>query len=275
MNRIEACFARLKEEDKKALIPYITAGDPSLETTLGLMHALVKNGADIIELGYPFSDPSSDGPVIQRAVERSLSHKTRLRDVLEVVRRFREQNDTTPVVLMGYLNPVEYMGYSTFAETAVKVGVDGILVVDMPPEESSDLHQVMRNAGIDTIYLVAPTTTPERAESICKLSSGYVYYVSLKGVTGAANLNVESVISRLKELRSHTNLPIGVGFGIRDGESAAKIAAVADAVVVGSALVSKVEELEHEQHYSAEFLQQKTALIAEMRTAMNQAKNAA
>jgi tryptophan synthase alpha chain len=275
MSRIEACFQRLQEEGRIALVPYITAGDPSIETTLGLMHALVANGADIIELGFPFSDPSSDGPVIQRAVERSLSHKTRLRDVLAVVKLFRMENDRTPVVLMGYLNPVEYMGYREFSSAALEAGVDGTLIVDMPPEESHELHEILREDGLDTIYLVAPTTTPERAEAICKQSSGYVYYVSLKGVTGAGHLDIENVVGKLGELRKHTSLPIGVGFGIRDGKSAASIAAVADAVVVGSALVSRVAELQHEQHYSPDQLQQQTAIIAEMRAAMDQAGNAA
>jgi tryptophan synthase alpha chain len=275
MNRIESCFQRLREEGRKALVPYITAGDPSIETTLGLMHALVANGADIIELGFPFSDPSSDGPVIQRAVERSLSHKTRLRDVLAVVKLFRMENDSTPVVLMGYLNPVECMGYREFSSAARQAGVDGTLIVDMPPEESHELHEILRSDGLDTIYLVAPTTSAARAEAICKQSSGYVYYVSLKGVTGAGHLDIGNVVSKLEELRKHTSLPIGVGFGIRDGNSAASIAAVADAVVVGSALVSRVAELQHEQHYSPDQLKMQTAIIAEMRAAMDKARNAA
>ena len=186
MSRIQHCFSRLAAQGRKALIPYITAGDPDLETTFGLMRALVTQGADIIELGFPFSDPSSDGPVIQRAVERALQQNTTLRQVLELVRRFRMEDQDTPVVLIGYLNPIECLGYQAFADAAVAAGVDGVLIVDMPPEEAHDLHAILRQTPIDTIYLVAPTTSDARAETICRESSGYVYYVSLKGVTGAA-----------------------------------------------------------------------------------------
>ena len=201
MSRITNCFTELKRHGKKALIPYLTAGDPNVATTLGLMHALVANGADLIELGFPFSDPSADGPVIQRAIERSLAKKTTLRSVLEIVRLFRTTNQQTPVVLMGYLNPVECMGYQNFADAAVAAGVDGVLLVDMPPEEGHDLQPIMRNAGLETIYLVAPTSSLSRIDAICKQSSGYVYYVSLKGVTGASHLDVESVATNLARLR--------------------------------------------------------------------------
>lgn len=269
MSRIQSCFQRLQQQGKKALIPYITAGDPDLETTLSLMHALVANGADIIELGFPFSDPSSDGPVIQRAVERALAGKATLKGTLDVVARFRQTNKDTPVVLMGYLNPVEFMGYQVFSDRALAAGVDGVLIVDMPPEESHDLHAILKKSDLDTIFLVAPTTNEKRAELICNESSGYVYYVSLKGVTGAANLDIDSVVTNLARLRKHTRLPLGVGFGIRDAESAARIAAVADAVVVGSALVSKVAELERGKTYTQQFLQEKTAIIAQMRAAMD------
>ncbi|HWK53695.1 MAG TPA: tryptophan synthase subunit alpha [Hyphomicrobiales bacterium] len=269
MSRIQATFARLQAAGRKALIPYMTAGDPDLDTTLGLMHALVANGADVIELGFPFSDPSSDGPVIQRAVERALARKTHLAGVLETVARFRERDTQTPVVLMGYLNPVECMGYQHFAERARSAGVDGVLIVDMPPEESHALKSVLQQAGLDTIFLVAPTTNPERMATICRQSSGYVYYVSLKGVTGAAHLDIDSVESNLAILRQHTTLPIGVGFGIRDGQSAARIAAVADAIVVGSALVARIGELQPAQAYTHDALRQQTALIAEMRAAMD------
>jgi len=272
MSRIQTSFSRLQTEGRKALIPYLTAGDPGIETTLGLMHALVSNGADIIELGFPFSDPSSDGPVIQRAVERSLAQHTRLRDVLDIVSRFRQDNQDTPVVLMGYLNPIESMGYQVFADRAVQAGVDGVLIVDMPPEEAHDLKVILDKAHLDTIFLVAPTTNPERAEAICKVSTGYVYYVSLKGVTGAANLDIDSVAGNLIKLRQHTSLPIGVGFGIRDGASAAGIAAVADAVVVGSALVNKIAELDASQIYTPEQLQEQTGIIAMMRAAMDAAQ---
>lgn len=269
MSRIKACFTRLQQQGRKALIPYITAGDPDIDTTLGLMHALVANGADIIELGFPFSDPSSDGPVIQRAVERALAGKTTLKDTLALVKRFRETNQETPVVLMGYLNPVEFMGYQLFTDRALDAGVDGVLIVDMPPEEAHDLHAILKRSDLDTIFLVAPTTTEARAEQICRESSGYVYYVSLKGVTGAAHLDIESVVSNLARLRRHTDLPLGVGFGIRDADSAARIARVADAVVVGSALVSRIAELKRGQRYSPQELQELTALIADMRAAMD------
>jgi tryptophan synthase alpha chain len=272
MSRIQQCFTQLQAQGRKALIPYITAGDPNLETSLGLMHALVKHGADIIELGFPFSDPSSDGPVIQRAVERSLARKTTLRKVLDLVASFRTTNTTTPVVLMGYLNPVEFMGYRKFADAAVAAGVDGVLIVDMPPEESHDLHAILKQTGIDTIFLVAPTTSDKRAEAICRESSGYVYYVSLKGVTGAAHLDIDSVVSNLTRLRRHTSLPVGVGFGIRDGDTAARIAGVADAVVVGSALVDRIAELKDGQTYTQQQLLAQTDLIASMRAAMDAVK---
>lgn len=275
MSRIKACFTRLQQEGRKALIPYITAGDPDIDTTLGLMHALVANGADIIELGFPFSDPSSDGPVIQRAVERALAGKTTLKDTLAVVKRFREDNTDTPVVLMGYLNPVEFMGYQVFTDRALDAGVDGVLIVDMPPEEAHDLHAILKASELDTIFLVAPTTTEARAEQICRESSGYVYYVSLKGVTGAAHLDIDSVVSNLARLRGHTDLPLGVGFGIRDADSAARIAQVADAVVVGSALINRVAELERGHPYTGSELQALTSLIADMRAAMDAATSGA
>ncbi|MGV3592126.1 MAG: tryptophan synthase subunit alpha [Gammaproteobacteria bacterium] len=269
MSRIQQCFTRLKAQGRKALIPYITAGDPDLGNSLGIMHALVKNGADVIELGFPFSDPSSDGPVIQRAIERALARGTTLRRTLDLVAKFRETNNDTPIVLMGYLNPVEFMGYQKFVDAAVKAGIDGVILVDMPPEESHELHVILRKAGLDTIYLVAPTTSDARMEAICKQSSGYVYYVSLKGVTGAAHLDVDSVASNLARLRKHTDLPLGVGFGIGDGQSAARVAAVADAVVVGSALIRRIAELQEGGVYTPEQLTAQTSIIADMRAAMD------
>jgi tryptophan synthase alpha chain len=267
MSRIAACFTRLGVAGRKALIPYITAGDPNPDVTVPLMHALVKAGADIIELGVPFSDPMADGPVIQQACERALAHHVSLRRILEMVRTFRSENDTTPVVLMGYLNPVEVMGYESFAAAAAEAGVDGVLTVDLPPEEGGELMGNLRRYGLDPIFLLAPNTIPSRVKEICAAASGFVYYVSLKGVTGAATLDVEAVAGKLKEIRAVTTLPIGVGFGIRDGASAARVAAVADAVVVGSALVSRIGALaDAPDKIPAEV----GALITEMRRAMDE-----
>ncbi len=241
MSRIGQCFAQLRAQGRKALIPYVTAGDPQPDVTVPLLHAMVAAGADIVELGVPFSDPMADGPVIQRASERALAHHVSLRDVLGMVREFRRRDDVTPVVLMGYLNPVEMMGYEEFAQAAQAAGVDGVLTVDLPPEEAAGLVDALRSRQLDPIFLIAPTSTLERIERICANASGFVYYVSLKGVTGAATLDVASVAARLAQIREVTSLPVGVGFGIRDAESAARVAAIADAVVVGSALVKTVE----------------------------------
>jgi tryptophan synthase alpha chain len=271
MSRISGCFEQLKANGLKALIPYLTAGDPDTGTTLALMHALVANGADIIELGYPFTDPTSDGPVIQRAVERALKNHTSLRDTLEIVRAFRTTNSDTPVVLMGYLNPVECMGYQDFTDAAVAAGVDGVLIVDMPPEESHDLKVLLDQTSLDSIFLVAPTTSDVRARRICEQSKGYVYYVSLKGVTGAGHLDIASVQENLARVRASTDLPVGVGFGIKDAVSARQIAGIADAVVVGSALVSLIAELEPGKTWEQEALQSRIGLIREMREAMDAA----
>jgi len=269
MSRISGCFDKLKAEGRKALIPYLTAGDPDLDLTLALMQALVVNGADIIELGFPFTDPSSDGPVIQRAVERALANNTSLRDVLATVACFRETDQETPVVLMGYLNPVECMGYQKFVDASVAAGVDGVLIVDMPPEESHDLKVILDATAMDSIFLVAPTTSEERAKRICALSSGYYYYVSLKGVTGAGHMDMDSVRENLARLRANTTLPVGVGFGIKDVDTARQISELADAVVVGSALVSKIAELEKGRQYSPEELQAHIGIIRQMRDAMD------
>ena len=218
MSRIAGHFALLKQQGRKALIPYVTAGDPAPSVIVPLMHAMVGAGADIIELGVPFSDPMADGPVIAKAHERALKHNVSLRDVLGMVAEFRQSNTTTPVVLMGYLNPVEVMGYNTFALAAAEAGLDGVLTVDLPPEEADDLTRELQAVGIDPIYLLAPTTTPERIRLITDAASGYVYYVSLKGVTGAATLDIPEVASRLETIRSISDLPIGVGFGIKGAE---------------------------------------------------------
>ena len=242
MRRIESCFQRLDGQNRKALIPFVTAGDPGKDVTVPLMHAMVDAGADIIELGVPFSDPMADGPVIQLAFERALAHNTSTRDVLAMVKAFRETNTDTPVVLMGYLNPVEVMGYEAFAEAAADAGVDGVLLVDLPPEEALEVKPVMDAHGLDMIFLVAPTTSDARIKLIGEAGSGYLYYVSLKGVTGSATLNVDEVASRVETIRNLAQLPIGVGFGIKDAESAQAVSRVADGVVVGSALVNQIAE---------------------------------
>ncbi len=242
MRRIESCFQRLDGENRKALIPFVTAGDPVKDVTVPLMHAMVDAGADIIELGVPFSDPMADGPVIQLACERALQHNTSTRDVLAMVKAFRETNTQTPVVLMGYLNPVEVMGYAPFAKAAEDAGVDGVLLVDLPPEEALEVKPVMDAHGLDMIFLVAPTTSDSRIKLIGEAGSGYLYYVSLKGVTGSATLNVDEVASRVETIRNLAQLPIGVGFGIKDAESAQAVSRVADGVVVGSALVNQIAE---------------------------------
>jgi tryptophan synthase alpha chain len=243
MSRIEGRFKQLREQGRTALIPFVTAGDPNPHITVSLMHALVEAGGDIIELGVPFSDPMADGPVIQRAGERALEHGVGMRDVLEMVSRFRKDDGDTPVVLMGYLNPVEVMGYGAFAEEAAAAGVDGVITVDLPPEEAGDLLLALRPQGIDPIFLLAPTSTDERIRRICDVAGGFVYYVSVKGITGAGHLAVDEVSEKVAAIRDATDLPVGVGFGIKDAESARAVAQVADAVVVGSAIVSRIEKL--------------------------------
>lgn len=240
MSRIKNAFANLEAQGKKALIPYITAGDPQKEATVPMMHALVSAGADLIELGVPFSDPMADGPTIQLACERALAHNTSLHDVLGMVAEFRKTDSNTPVVLMGYLNPVERMGYDTFAAAAVEAGVDGVLMVDLPPEEAVDVEQYFKSRDLDMIYLIAPTTTDARIETIGKAGSGYVYYVSLKGVTGSKALDVDDVARNLDRIRQHVSIPVGVGFGISNGETAAAVGKVADGVIVGSAIVNLI-----------------------------------
>lgn len=233
------------------------------------MHALVKAGADIIELGYPFTDPASDGPVIQRAVERSLTKHTKLRDVLDLVKGFRVEDQETAVVLMGYLNPIECMGYQSFVDAAEEAGVDGVLVVDLPPEEAHDLLQIIHRSTLDCIFLVAPTTNEARAKQICELSSGYVYYISLKGVTGASHLDMDSVRTNVNRLKTYCELPISIGFGIKDAETAKTLGELADAIIVGSALVNLIAELEDGHDYSREELLKHIGLMADMRAALD------
>ena len=242
MSRIEACFSALKNNNKKALIPFITAGDPSLDMTVELMHVLTEAGADIIELGVPFSDPMADGPVIQRASERALSNGTNTDDVFSIVEEFRTKNESTPVVLMGYLNPIEVMGYEIFAKKAANVGVDALIIVDLPPEESAEFGEVLKPYCIDQIFLISPTTQGRRLDRICEIATGFLYYVSLKGVTGSNQLDVKAVEDKLNEIRSKTSLPLGVGFGIKDPQIAEDVGRVSDAVVVGSALVERIAE---------------------------------
>lgn len=268
MSRLPDCFSQCRNAGRKALIPYVTAGDPVPGVTVSLMQAMVQAGADIIELGVPFSDPMAEGPVIQRAMERALEHDVTLDDVLEMVKEFRQQDKDTPVVLMGYLNPIEVKGYQEFAAAAQDAGVDGVLVVDMPPEEASDLVTALRKHDLDMIFLVAPTTEQQRIEAITRAGSGFIYYVSLKGVTGAGHLDINEVKDRVSGIHQLTELPVGVGFGIKDAASAAQIASAADAIVVGSALVRKVEE----NTTSTEQINQAVAgLLSEMRQAMDAA----
>ena len=242
MSRIKTAFERLNAEGRKALIPFITAGDPDAALTLPLMHTLVEAGADVIELGVPFSDPMADGPTIQRASERALTKGMTLRKVLALVVEFRETDSKTPVVLMGYANPIEAMGLEKFADAAAQAGVDGVLVVDYPPEEAAAFGAAMKAHGMDPIFLLAPTSSAERIAHVAEIASGYVYYVSLAGVTGSGALNVDAVAERLPLIREKTGLPVGVGFGIRDASTAARIAGIADAVVVGSRIIEEIEK---------------------------------
>jgi tryptophan synthase alpha chain len=242
MSRIATTFARLKEQARKALIPFITAGDPDPALTVPVMHALARAGADVIELGVPFSDPMADGPVIQRSSERALKHGVSLRGVLGYLAEFRSSDRDTPVVIFGYANPIESLGIERFADAAKAADADGVLVVDYPPEEAQPLVQLLDARGLDTIFLLSPTTTDERLASIAKLGRGYLYYVALRGVTGAANIDVADVAARVRRVHDFTRLPVGVGFGIRDAKSARAIGAVADAVVIGSALIQELEK---------------------------------
>lgn len=266
MSRIEQTFAELRARGATALVPYIAAGDPQPTVTVPLMHALVQAGADLIELGVPFSDPMADGPVIQQATERALAHGVSLDDVLDMVRQFRNQGGTCPIVLMGYLNPVEVMGYPRFAQRAAEAGVDGVLLVDLPPEEADAWLEAARPHGLDPIFLLAPTSTSERIRRICAAAAGYVYYVSLKGVTGANTLDVDEVAQRIEHIRQHTDMPIGVGFGIRDGATAARVAQIADAVIVGSAIVREMGALADDVERIPEVV---GGLVSTMRAAMD------
>ncbi|MES9902561.1 MAG: tryptophan synthase subunit alpha [Sedimenticola sp.] len=266
MSRISDRFRQLDAKNRVALIPFVTAGDPTPEVTVPLMHSMVEAGADIIELGVPFSDPMADGPVIQRANERALVFATSLRDVLGMVNRFRESDNDTPVVLMGYLNPIEVMGYSAFAQSAAEAGVDGVLTVDMPPEEAADYLEELRSREIDPIFLLSPTTTEARASKICAAGSGFIYYVSVKGITGAGHLAVGDVAEKTARIRKLTDLPVAVGFGIKTPDSAQAVAQVGDAVVVGSAIINLVEEFQETPEMIAPAI---VRLLSSMRQAMD------
>jgi tryptophan synthase alpha chain len=247
MSRIEPTFERLRAARRKALIPYLTAGDPDPEATVAIMLAMAEAGADVIELGMPFSDPMADGPVIQQAAERALARGVGLRRVLGFVRDFRASNGRTPIVLMGYANPIERYGAERFVADAAAAGVDGVLVVDYPPEECEGFAASLRARGLDPIFLLAPTSTEARMRLVGRVASGYVYYVSLKGVTGAGHLDVASVAQTLPRIREHVRVPIGVGFGIRDAATAQAIGRVADAVVIGTKLIQLIEEQPRER----------------------------
>jgi len=266
MYRLETCFTNLREQGKTALIPYIAAGDPTIDLTVPLMHSMVEAGANVLELGVPFSDPMADGPVIQRATERALQYDTNLHDVFEMVRTFRQNDNKTPIILMGYLNPIEVMGYERFIKEANSAGVDGVLTVDLPPEEAESFTALCVTEGLNPIYLIAPTTSSDRMKMIAKFASGFVYYVSIKGVTGAANLNFEEVSARVKTIRKHIKLPVGVGFGIKDAASASKVAESADAVVIGSAIINLIE---HNLKTPAKVINKVSAFVAEVRHALD------
>jgi tryptophan synthase alpha chain len=269
MSRIDATFATLKKQSRKALIPYVTAGFPFADITPDLMHAMVEAGADVIELGVPFSDPMADGPVIQKAGERALTFGVGTAQVLDMVRAFRQRNHTTPVVLMGYANPVERYdlvhGQDAFVRDAAAAGVDGILIVDYPPEECVEFAAKLKSHGMDLIFLLAPTSTAGRMGQVARVASGYVYYVSLKGVTGAGHLDTTAVEQALPRIREHVKVPVGVGFGIRDAATARAVGKVADAVVIGTRIIQLIENQPRDKAITAasDFLREiSTALDA-------------
>jgi tryptophan synthase alpha chain len=265
MSRIAARFAELAAQRRKGLIPYVAAGDPAPELTVPLLHVLADAGADVIELGVPFSDPMADGPVIQRATERAIRRGVGLKQTLGFVAEFRKQDARTPLVLMGYANPIEHMGREAFARAAADAGVDGVLVVDYPPEECEDFAAAMKARAIDPIFLLAPTSTEDRIARVARVASGYLYYVSLKGITGAGHLDVAAVAARMPLIKAMTGVPVGVGFGIRDAASAQAVARVADAVVVGSRIIQEMESVPREQAVQAA-----GSLLAGLRRAIDQ-----
>jgi tryptophan synthase alpha chain len=266
VSRLAGTFEHLNRAGRKALIPFITAGDPAPDFTVPLMHAMVEAGVDVIELGVPFSDPMADGPVIQRASERALAHKMSLTKTLAIANEFRKTNQKTPVVLMGYLNPIEAMGYEGFANAAQSADIDGVLTVDLPPEEGEQCSALLKEHDIDTIFLLAPNSSDERIRKMAAVGSGYLYYVSLKGVTGAGHLNAADVENKLKQIKAITSLPVGIGFGVKDAETAKTISALGDGVVVGSALISKIESnLDNPERAKSQIID----LLSAMRLAMD------
>lgn len=265
MSRLAARFASLKDKNRKALVSYVMAGDPTPVVTVPLLHDLVAAGVDVIELGMPFSDPMADGPVIALAAERALAGGTNTLDVLDMVAEFRKTNQEIPVVLMGYLNPLEIIGYEAFAKRASESGVDGLLLVDLPPEEAGDLDQILKQYDLDPIFLLAPTTTDERIKHVLAQSRGFIYYVSLKGVTGSSALDTSEAAARIAKVKAQTSLPVGVGFGIRDAETAKQMASVADGVIVGTVLVKPFGETSVEQAH-----QLAVAKIKELRAALDE-----
>lgn len=269
VTRIAARFAQLRARDSTGLVAYIAAGDPTPALTVPLMHELARSGADVIELGVPFSDPMADGPVIQRAAERAIRNGVGLRQCLQMVSRFRRDDTSTPVVLMGYANPIEHMGTEAFVATAADAGVDGVIVVDYPPEECQSFVAALRRANIDPIFLLAPTSTDQRIEQIARCAGGFLYYVSLKGITGAGNLDADAVAARLPAIRARSKLPLAVGFGIRDAAGARAVARIADAVVIGSRLVEEIEKAGADGALRAV-----ARLVAEFRLAIDSARAA-
>lgn len=265
MSRLAQRFAQLKAENKKALVTYIMAGDPTPDVTVPLIHDMVAAGVDILEIGLPFSDPMADGPVIALAAERALAGGTNTLDAIAMVKEFRQKDQDTPVVLMGYLNPVEVIGYETFAKIASDAGVDGVILVDLPPEEAEQFDQILTQYDMDQVFLLAPTSTDERISHVVKQARGFIYYVSLKGVTGAATLDIASAAERIAKIQQNTDLPVGVGFGISDAASAKAMGAVADAVIVGSAFVKPFATLSIDEAKAAA-----VAKVTELRTALDE-----
>lgn len=275
MSRLQERYSTLQAAGKKAVVPYVVAGDPSVAGTVPLMHRLVEAGADVIEIGVPFSDPMSEGPVIQLGHERALANGVSLRQVLAMVQEFRRQDSTTPVVVMGYANPVERMGYAAFADACAESGVDGIITVDLPPEEVDSLNEQLKRVGLDNIFLISPTTPDARIATITNRASGFIYYVAVKGVTGAGNLDVADVTHHLNLIRAVSTLPVAVGFGIKDAASAASVAAIADGVVVGSALIDTMAKAMAAGNSEAQAIDQAIVLLSDIRSGVDKVASAA